>query len=148
LALAVLVALIAGWVASYRGYLNVSLGLPAERRLFVHSYIGRISLKCIDFTDYPPLPNAPIRRPWQVNLWQPKDAPIDSQRAKPFAFRLAATELERFFVAAPHWFLTTLAAMAAALSFKRTWRFTTRQLLIATTAVAAVLAAAVWSMRG
>jgi hypothetical protein len=54
----------------------------------------------------------------------------------------------RFLIAAPYWFLTTLAAMAAALSFKGTWRFTTRQLLIATTAVAAALVAPVWSMRG
>jgi hypothetical protein len=38
--------------------------------------------------------------------------------------------------------------MAAALSFKRTWRFTTRQLLIATTAVALLLGAVAWSMRG
>jgi hypothetical protein len=53
----------------------------------------------------------------------------------------------RFLFCVPYWFLTTLAAMAAALSFKRTWRFTTRQLLIATTAVAAILAAAAWSMR-
>jgi hypothetical protein len=65
------------------------------------------------------------------------------------AIHVGTRHMDRPFYSATasYWFLTTLAAMAAVLSFQRTWRFTTRQLLIATTAVAAILAAAVWSMR-
>jgi hypothetical protein len=89
-----------------------------------------------------------MRRGWVLGFeqgsWELREAIGD---VEPFRFYFRETDYMRFSVATPYWFLCTLAAIAAALSFKRTWRFTTRQLLLAMTAVAAVLAAAVWSMR-
>jgi len=45
-----------------------------------------------------------------------------------------------FWLEAPHWFIAMASATAAAIfAFKRTWRFSIRTLLIATTLVAAAL---------
>jgi hypothetical protein len=140
LALAMFVALLVGWIGSYhRGFAVYRF---AKRALIVTSYCGHLAL---NLYNYPGLPSEPE---WGYTV-MPREAWIDEswRTAKPFQLGLDGSGWIAY-VTAPYWFLTTLAAMAAALSFKRTWRFTTRQLLLATTAVALLLGAAAWSMRG
>jgi hypothetical protein len=147
LALAVLLALIVGWVASYGWQLRIQRLAANGEMLHLLSDRGRLSLEYFNLAAYPRL-RPPTQNPW--DFWairyggQPGE---ESQGGKPFPFA-TVDSANQWLIAAPYWFLTTLAAMAAALSFKRTWRFTTRQLLIATTAVALLLGAVAWSMRG
>jgi hypothetical protein len=68
-------------------------------------------------------------------------------KLKPFSLIVGTWDNPSISATVPYWFLTTVAAMATALSFKRTWRLTTRQLLIATTALALLLGAVAWSIR-
>jgi hypothetical protein len=144
LALATLVALVAGWVVSYWRVLTLT-HQTATHKTFVISCYGLVGYVSWRFPLLPP--GVPF---WHVDAEEPNIRTLDSFK-KPFRFEVgesSPTPYMPYLVCAPYWFLSTLAAFTVALSFKRTWRFTTRQLLIATTAIAALLAAGVWSMRG
>jgi hypothetical protein len=146
LALAMLVACVAGWVLSCRGVVHVSRMSRDHRQISLYSRRGHLAVHWFSLEHLfgnMPVPAASI---WHADFHAPNDFP--GRIVKPFHFGAGDPEFKAYSVQAPYWFLTTLAAMAAALSFKRTWRFTTHQLLIAMTAVALLLGAVAWSMRG
>jgi hypothetical protein len=141
-ALATLVALLVGWVASYRGMFNLTR-IARSHWLVLTSYQGRVAVGLQNVND-----GQAAQAHWLCSFRRSSlTGDAAWTRLKEFE-GLLGDQTWTVFALAPYWFLTTLAAMATALSFKRTWRFTTRQLLVAMTAIAALLAAGVWSMRG
>jgi hypothetical protein len=134
------VALIALWVRSYGNFDSVSgpVGLDCYAGFYSSLGVVNFSLVCSD--DPPP----------DANNWNVQHAKIQS--------RLAGSRLRRGWIglqvrfdkgdlnfALPYWFLTTLStALAALFAFKRTWRFTVRGLLIATTLLAVALGLGVY----
>jgi hypothetical protein len=146
LAVTTLVALVVGWIVSYRITFSVTGYLQSNYACGINFYLGELQTGWMQL-DVNPL--WPSQSTWRFDSGRPDvDGWNRLKGIKPFVLTLGDSNHSTFILTVPFWFLTTLAARGAAHSFKRTWRFTTRELLIATTAVAAVLAAAVWSMRG
>jgi hypothetical protein len=149
LALAMSLAFVVGWMVSYRGQALALHGLPGGREISFGTFLGTVSIGVTDLNALPGAVRNRQGRGWECDFVQ-RDVEFRNlvAQTKPFIVQFGVSDYLRFAVTAPYWFLTTLAAMAAALSFKRTWRFTTRQLLLATTAVALLLGAMALSMRG
>ena len=64
----------------------------------------------------------------------------------PYPNLLGFTVLEGYALRVPYWFLSASSlGLAALFAFKRTWRFSLRTILVATTLLAAILGLAVWT---
>jgi hypothetical protein len=149
LALATLMALVVGWAVSYRKLLTAGFHSRANWQFALISYPGQLKVYFLNLNVLPFGMPLTVKHGWHwsAHLYEPPFDISTFSRFKPFELRISASVYERFCIAVPYWFLTILAALAAALSFKRTWRFTTRELLLATTAAALFLGAVIWSMR-
>jgi hypothetical protein len=76
--------------------------------------------------------------------WRLTSAAVDPEPSSGSGFSLAL-DSQPAWATAPHWFLAACSfGLAALFAFKRTWRFTVRGLLIATTVLAAILGLAVY----
>jgi hypothetical protein len=81
--------------------------------------------------------------------WAISEAESESRRSVTgFRFYRKATSTYHDAVASlPHWFLVASSlALAALFAIKRTWRFSLRTILVATTLLAAILGLAVWAV--
>jgi hypothetical protein len=127
--------LIVGWVVSFGGFF-AAIRRASSRVFVAYPLWETLQTRRQAFGAVPDRTLTQLR--WLFNF--EKGAAAESQEQvrtlKPFRFEPGDA------ISAPYGFLTTLAAMATALSFKGTWRFTMRQLLLATAAIAAILAAA------
>ena len=127
------VALIGLWVRSYswHDYIRYRMGAG---HVGCESFDGIVMLAHFRL---PPISDHPwlAIRPSSVPSSLPDDSFTDIGLGFQYRFIRAATHF-----CLPHWFLALITASLAALfAFKRSWRFTTRGLLIATTIVAAAL---------
>jgi hypothetical protein len=69
----------------------------------------------------------------------------EKKSARTLGFTFDAIQPSGFYAAIPHWFLAAGSfGFAALFAFKRTWRFTARGLLIATTLLGGVLGLAIY----
>jgi hypothetical protein len=118
LTLATLAALIFGWVVSYRAASAVQRYSHHHVNL-LNSYCGHVQFSIHD--------RQRTELEW-AGAFVDREATLDEmwRGVKPFELRMGERDL-RFQAVVPYWFLSTLAAFAVTLSFKRTWRFTMRQ---------------------
>jgi hypothetical protein len=141
LALAILLISIVGWTISYRGFLTITRLWPDSHQLALNSYRGRLSISFLNLNDVPGSPGLPPKEPqWSYHVIRPY-ADMNKAWLKVKPFRLRINEpFFRFSIAARYWLLAWLSAVALALSFKRSWRFSVGELLLATAAMAALFA--------
>jgi hypothetical protein len=127
---------------SYRGHFNASRIRPDGREFALNSYRGRLSISFLDLNGLPVAPKPTLTEPhWSFHSIRPHaEMDRDWRKVKPFALRLNET-LFKFSVAVPYWLPVWLSGVTILLTFKRPWRFTTRDLLVFTTAMAFLLAA-------
>ena len=144
------VAIVGLWIRSYYQFDTAyASGSDALRVGSVHLHSCRGVVDCDVLLG---IPEGAFRSPsWPYPYWNVTAA--DSARAirwlkgtgNRFRFSLGRFGL---IVVLPHWFLAACSfAVAALLYFKKSWRFTTRSLLIATTVTAAVLGLFVYLIR-
>jgi hypothetical protein len=128
-------ALIGLWVRSYWAFDWALFPLGANHSAIAGIYSGMGGLQINSFS---------------VDEWRAFSTPIDAARDDPYAWPnlansgftyLPENRICLFPLVVPALFAAALAALFA---FKRTWRFTIRTLLIATTVVAAVMGIGVY----
>jgi hypothetical protein len=135
-------AFVAWWVRSHF-YLDAASGPIGKWYIFPSAIRGTVQLTYADSAIF-----VQLEKKWRfsstpLNSMQPFS---DYSKHTTFGFgvRRRSQDVSLFF---PIWSLAALSlALAALFAFKRTWRFTTRGLLIATTAIAAILGLIVYSL--
>jgi hypothetical protein len=129
---------VALWVRSYYWYDDMTCYVL---RRHVEITSARGVFLCVT---YPEPLHETISAIWTsspMNAWLALD-----RRTGPFGFGLSIQPTFQA-ISLAHWFLTASSlSLAALLTFKRSWRFTTRGLLIATTLVAGVLGIITYSL--
>jgi hypothetical protein len=131
-------AFIGLWVRSY--YLgDTAEGLIANWRTGFHSTRGVVIFGVVNGDKYP-LPDD-----WSVNSFPiAQDLRWKKRTTLGFAIDRHVSD-GWWYLYLPHWFLAASSfTLAALFAFKRTWRFTTRGLLIATTLLAVALGLGVY----
>lgn len=130
------IALIGLWVRSYYYFVAVSGPVGTQHYLDSSSSLGVVNTVVV--------PEA-ASFGWTVWTTRIDPGPHESRlREGFFGLRLEITDVQIHF-ALPHWFLVACSfALAAVLTFKRTWRFSIRSILIAMTLLAVALGIGVY----
>ena len=134
------VLLIALWVRSYWWEDGLSFGITEKRGFWIFSTQGKVAVQYISFTDQ----EANISQ-WFIASYELGEAFWLSREivdSTVLGFYLMTKN--GFAVAVPHWFLLLSMGTAVTLVLKRSWLFSLRTPLIATTLIAVVLGLIVW----
>jgi hypothetical protein len=121
---------VALWVRSFEHLDRWNASLGDERGIYLASYHGVIGCGCRE------------RKHYESNKWLERGVwrrGLTGLRTGLLAFHVERGHAHRG-VTFPHWFLAaSCLGIAALLAFKRTWRFSLRTILVATTVLAALL---------
>lgn len=131
-----LVAFVALWVLSYRGFASLQGELGSGYYLIGRSYEGRLVLRIRDWSKMQNL--SEVKRGWNTALVDlPKS--LADEVLKQSAFRLESELPKSVSIAAPHWFLVVLSGVVITLAGRRAFRFTIRTLLVVLTVAALIM---------
>jgi hypothetical protein len=126
-------AFIALWVRSYYRYDIVRGNVSSSTRFELYLNYGRV----VFFTEPDPSPLSKTKLKWLSDRTTSKT----KSTARPF--NISVDRIKGVMV--PHWFLAVCSfALAAVFAFKKSWRFSVRSILFATTLLAVALGLGVY----
>jgi hypothetical protein len=135
---------VALWVRSYYWFDTVAWRATNNRAIVAGSASGSASVITLS-----PSPYSRKDRFWRNHQVLPKSLRAGlAETITAFSLgRETGIEMTSVSVVMPHWFLAASSlGLAALFAFKRTWRYSLRAILVATTLLAGLLGLAVWAV--